>query len=142
MITRREIRVLKDEFPHSGFVAQRGLQNLLEETMKAARRFEPEEGKDVVRECDFMAEIMLGAGPNQDRRQVQQINTGDWGKPEVCIKRMRWEVQRGVESEAAVYLQFDAAGFRVGVNFAEVKRVWFGEETRRNCLMEGRTDFQ
>ena len=36
---------------------------------------------------------MLGAGPNQDRRQVQQI-TGDWRKPEVCIKRMRWEVQR------------------------------------------------
>ena len=95
MITRREFRVLKDEFHHGGFVAQRGLQNLLEETMKAARRFEPEEGKDVVRECDSMAEIiMLGAGPNQDRRQVQQINTGDWRKPEVCIKRMRWEVQR------------------------------------------------
>ena len=94
VITRREFRVLKDEFHHGGFVAQRGLQNLLQETMKAARRFEPEEGKDVVRECDSMAEIMLGAGPNQDRRQVQQINTGDWRKPEVCIKRMRWEVQR------------------------------------------------
>ena len=83
VITRREFRVLKDEFHHGGFVAQRGLHNLLEETMKA-----------VVRECDSMAEIMLGAGPNQDRRQVQQINTGDWRKPEVCIKRMRWEVQR------------------------------------------------
>ena len=87
VITRREFRVLK--FHHGGFVAQRGLQNLLEET-----RFEPEEGKDVVRECDSMTEIMLEAGPSQDRRQVQQINTGDWRKPEVCIKRMRWEVQR------------------------------------------------
>ena len=70
--------------------------------MKAARWLEPEESKDLVRECSFMAEIMLGAGPNQDRRQVQQINTGDWRKPEVCIKRMRWEVQRDECSEAAV----------------------------------------
>ena len=102
MITRREFRVLKDEFHHGGFVAQRGLQNLLQETMKAARRFEPEEGKDVVRECDSMADIMLGAGPSQDRRQVQQLYTGDWMEPEVCIKGKEWVVQRGVESEAAV----------------------------------------
>ena len=83
----------------------------------------------------YMAEIMLGAGTNQGRRQVQQINTGDWRKPEVCIKRKEWEVQRGL-------LLFDAAGFRVDVNFVEVKRVRFGEEARRNSMMEGRADFQ
>ena len=89
MITRREFRVLKDEFHHSGSMAQRSLQNLMEQTMKAARRRQRRGPK-----LQYMAEIMLGAGTNQGRRQVQQINTGDWRKPEVCIKRMRWEVQR------------------------------------------------
>ena len=50
----------------------------------------------------YLAEIMSGAGTNQGRRQVQQINTGDWRKPEVCIKRKEWEVQRDEQSEAAV----------------------------------------
>ena len=39
-------------------------------------------------------------------------------------------------------LRFDAAGFRVDVNFAEVKRVWFGEEARRNSVIDGRADFE
>ena len=36
--------------------------------MKAARWLEPEESKDLVRECSFVAEIMLGAGAGQGRR--------------------------------------------------------------------------
>ena len=39
-------------------------------------------------------------------------------------------------------LQFDAAGFRVDVNFAEVIRVWFGEVARRNSVIDGRADFE
>ena len=33
---------------------------------------------------------------------MQQLYTGDWMKPEVCIKRKEWEVQRDEQSEAAV----------------------------------------
>ena len=62
VITRREFRVLKDDFHGGGFKAQRGLQNLMEQTMKAARRLEPEEGKDVVCECDLMVGNMSGLG--------------------------------------------------------------------------------
>ena len=28
------------------------------------------------------------------------------------------------------------------MNFAEVKRVWFGEEARRNSVIDGRADFE
>ena len=60
---------------------------------------------------------MLGAGAGQGRRQVQQINTGDWRKPEVCIKRMRWEVQRDEQSEAAV---LGVASFNLTLLVAEL----------------------
>ena len=36
--------------------------------MKTARWLVPEESKDLVRECSFMAEIMLGAEAGQGRR--------------------------------------------------------------------------
>ena len=55
--------------------------------MKAARWLEPEESKDLVRECSFMAAIMLGAGA---------------GQGEVRIKGKEWVVQRDECSEAAV----------------------------------------
>ena len=55
-------------------------------------------------------------------------------KPEVRIKGKEWVVQRDECSEAAVLgvasFDLNAAGCKVDVNFAEVKRVWFGEGTR------------
>ena len=84
-ITRKEYQRLLNKFEMEGFMAQKGLWNLVREKVLRERGALPEEEGDITGECKAMHEdIFLTSWLREDGENKEENNIGDG-----CEKRIR-----------------------------------------------------